>query len=174
MDKTKNNSHNLGEIIRQHRITVPLTLAELATRSGVSVSHLGRIERVERFPSARVLGRIAQPLGFDKEELFTLAGYLSPKSIMQDEAIEDIKSRQLDPVVASMLRREPFEVQRAVIVILAMLKSFAGQTARCPLDLDCYASCYWWHDGGCEYKENGSRIGPELPGKTHRQESVTG
>lgn len=28
MDKTKNNSHNLGEIIRQHRITVPLTLAE--------------------------------------------------------------------------------------------------------------------------------------------------
>jgi len=173
MSKTKNNSHNLGEIIRQHRITVPLTLGELAARSGVSVSHLGRIERGERFPSARVLSRIALPLGFNEEELFTLAGYLSPSSIMQDEAIEDIKSRQLDPVVASMLRREPFEIQRAVIVILTILKSFAGQTARCPLGIDCYSSCYWWRDGGCKYNKP-VKDRPELSGKTPRQESVLG
>ncbi|MFH1662503.1 MAG: helix-turn-helix transcriptional regulator [Chloroflexota bacterium] len=153
MIKTKNNGHNLGAIIRQHRIMAQLTLGELATRSGVSISHLGRIERGERFPSARVLRSVAEPLDFNEDELFASAGYLSPRSIKQAGVIEDIRSKQLDPVVVGMLKREPYEVQRAVIVILAMLKSFARQTAGCPLGIDCYASCYWWHDGSCNYKE---------------------
>jgi len=46
--------------------------------AGVSASHLGRIERGERFPSGSVLRRIAGPLGFEEDELFTLAGYLCP------------------------------------------------------------------------------------------------
>jgi transcriptional regulator with XRE-family HTH domain len=73
-------SNNLGEIIRRQRVTIPLTLQELATMSEVSPSHLGRIERGERYPSARVLRRIAKPLGIGEDGLFTLAGYLSPHS----------------------------------------------------------------------------------------------
>ena len=76
MNDTDRN--NLGEIIRQQRITVSLTLQQLAGMSGVSASHLGRIERGERFPSASILRKVAQPLGFEEDELFTLAGYLSP------------------------------------------------------------------------------------------------
>ena len=74
------DNNDLGRILKQQRITVPLTLQELAKTSGVSSSHLGRIERGERFPSARILRKIAKPLGFDEDELFTLAGFLSPQT----------------------------------------------------------------------------------------------
>ena len=69
---TNNYRNNLGEVIKQQRVTVSLTLQELAARSGVSSSHLGRIERGERFPSALVLRNIAKPLGFDEGKPFTL------------------------------------------------------------------------------------------------------
>jgi len=55
----------LGRIIRQQRLMLPLTLQEVAAMSGISASHLGRIERGGRFPSARVLRKIARPLGFE-------------------------------------------------------------------------------------------------------------
>jgi len=120
-------SHNdLGRILKQQRITVPLTLQELAVVSGVSSSHLGRVERGERFPSARILRKIAKPLGFDEDELFTLAGFLSPQtSGVAEDVRASYTARQLDPYVAKMLAEEPAEVQRAVIGILSLLKSVA-------------------------------------------------
>jgi transcriptional regulator with XRE-family HTH domain len=120
------SNSDLGKIIKQQRIKVPLTLQELAAESSVSSSHLGRIERGERFPSARILRRIAKPLGFDEDELFTLAGFLSPQAQGGvEEAAARYSSRQLDPYVAKMLGEEPPEVQRAVIGILSLLKSVA-------------------------------------------------
>ena len=119
-------NNDLGRIIKQQRITVPLTLQELAAVSGVSSSHLGRIERGERFPSARILRKIAKPLGFDEDELFTLAGFLSPQTTdLAEESSSRYTARQLDPYVAKMLAEEPVEVQRAVIGILSLLKSVA-------------------------------------------------
>jgi transcriptional regulator with XRE-family HTH domain len=117
---------DLGKILKQQRITVPLTLQELAASSGVSSSHLGRIERGERFPSARILRKIAKPLGFDEDELFTLAGFLSPQTPgVAEESSPRYTARQLDPYVAKMLAEEPAEVQRAIIGILSLLKSVA-------------------------------------------------
>lgn len=120
----------LGEIIRQQRVTTPLTLQELAKKAGVSPSHLGRMERGERFPSARILRRIAKPLGFEEEELFTLAGYLSPQPSTVSEARTSYGSRRLDPYVSKVLAQEPIEVQHAVIGILSILKSIAKGMAR--------------------------------------------
>jgi HTH-type transcriptional regulator, competence development regulator len=120
------NNNDLGKIIKQQRITVPLTLQELAAESSVSASHLGRIERGERFPSARILRKIAKPLGFDEDELFTLAGFLSPQtSGVAEESTSRYANRQLDPYVARMLSEETPETQRAVIGILSLLKSIA-------------------------------------------------
>ena len=125
------DSNDLGKILKQQRLTVPLTLHELATTSKVSSSHLGRIERGERFPSARILRKIAQPLGFDEDELFTLAGFLSPQPPgVADEGRPGYTRRQLDPYVAKMLAEEPVEIQRAVIGILSILKSFARGTVK--------------------------------------------
>ncbi len=120
-----NNKNNLGKIIRQQRVMVPLTLQELGAIAGVSPSHLGRIEKGGRFPSARILRKIAKPLGFDEDELFALAGYLSPKSPGVAENHQDYSGGGLDPYVARVLAQEPVEIQRAIISILTILKSIA-------------------------------------------------
>jgi len=116
---------NLGTLLKQQRLRMPLTLRELTDLSGVSSSHLGRIERGERFPSASILRRIAKPLDFEEDELFTLAGYLSPQSPGVAEPSPDYSGRRLDPYVAKVLAEEPIEVQRAVIGILSVIKSVA-------------------------------------------------
>ena len=125
------DDNNLGRILKQQRIAIPLTLQELANTSGVSSSHLGRIERGERFPSAHILRKIAKPLGFDEDELFTLAGFLSPQThSVAEERSSGYSGRHLDPYVAKMLAEEPVEVQRAVIGILTILKSVARGMAK--------------------------------------------
>jgi transcriptional regulator with XRE-family HTH domain len=67
------NSKDLARILRQQRVMRELTLQQLGEMSGVSSSHLGRIERGERFPSAHILRKIAKPLGLAEGELFTSA-----------------------------------------------------------------------------------------------------
>jgi transcriptional regulator with XRE-family HTH domain len=106
-------------------MSVPLTLQELAAISSVSASHLGRIERGERFPSAYILRKIAKPLGFEEDEIFTLAGYLSTQSPSVGESRSPYIGEGLDPYVARMLAQESPEVQRSVIGILSILKSIA-------------------------------------------------
>jgi len=82
--------NDIGRIIKQRRVMVPLTLQELAAKSGVSASHLGRIERGERFPSAWVLQKIAKPLGFEEDELLSLAGYLTKRSAGGQLGLKDV------------------------------------------------------------------------------------
>ena len=118
-------TNDLGKIIKQQRITIPLTLQELTAKSGVSSSHLGRIERGERFPSAHVLRKIARPLGFEEDELLTLAGYLSPQPRRIAEESPGYSGGRVDPYVARVLAQEPVDVQRTVIGILTILKSLA-------------------------------------------------
>ena len=121
-----NGNENLGKIIKQQRVMVPLTLQQLATVSGTSPSHLGRVERGERFPSAHILRKIADPLGFEENELFALAGYLSPQPSNMAESLPAYSGKRLDPYVARCLAQEPLEVQRSVIGILSILKSIAN------------------------------------------------
>ena len=122
-----NNMGNLGRLIKQQRIMSGLTLRQLSQMSGVSSSHLGRIENGGRFPSARILKKIAQPLGFAEGELFTLADYLSPHSTATVDS--ETHLGKLDPYVARVLSEEPVEVQRTVIGVLSILKSIAHGTA---------------------------------------------
>ena len=114
-------SNDLATMIRQQRVMRRLTLKQLSEMSGVSASHLGRIERGERFPSAHILGKIAQPLGFEESELLIIANYLSP----QLSGAERPSVGQLDPYVAAVLSQEPVEMQRTLITILMILKSMA-------------------------------------------------
>ena len=113
----------IGEILKQQRTSIPMTLQKLAKTARVSASHLGRIERGERFPSGRILRKIAGPLGFEEKELFTLAGYLTSQSVSENGS--PYLNRQLDPVVARLLSQEPVQVQRQVVSILAIMKSLA-------------------------------------------------
>ena len=123
MKETSDSS--LARQIRSYRLSTPLTLSELAKKAGISPSHLGRIERGERFPSATILRKIARPLGFEENELFVLAGYLSPYPSGIAEAGASYSKGHLAPYVARMLAEEPVEVQHAVVGILSILKSIA-------------------------------------------------
>lgn len=118
-------TRNIGTIIKKRRQSENLTLHELSSASGVSPSHLGRIENGDRNPSAGVLKRIAKPLRFSEDELFTLAGYLSVQFPASNDQPTQENRYNLDPYVASVLGQEPIEVQKSVIGILAILKSLA-------------------------------------------------
>ncbi len=123
--KQDKNRTGLGEIVKQQRLMMSLTLQMLADRAGVSASHLGRIERGERFPSAHVLRKIAAPLGFEENELFALAGYLSTQAPSLSEQNPTYTAGRLDPYVARMLLQESVDVQRAIVGILTILKGLA-------------------------------------------------
>ncbi len=49
----------IGRVIREQRISLSLSLSQLSRMSGVSVSHLGRIETGDRSPSTRTLQKVA-------------------------------------------------------------------------------------------------------------------
>lgn len=118
--------NSIGQLIKQKRQSIPLTLIELSNTTGVSQSHLGRIERGERFPSAYILRRLAKPLGFEEEELFMMAGFLSTQSRDETQPSEpNSKRSKLDPYVANLLAQEPPEIQRSVIGILSLLKTMS-------------------------------------------------
>jgi len=130
--KSNNHRKDLGAILKKKRQATNLTLYELSSASGVSPSHLGRIEKGDRFPSANVLQRIAKPLGFAEGELFSLAGYLSAHLAQESEIRPQNRTNGLDPYVAQVLSDETPEVQRAVVGLLTVLKSIAGNLTFSP------------------------------------------
>ena len=67
----------LAKMLRDRREELGLTLAVLSDRSGVCVSHIARVEKGERFPSALVLRRLAKPMGLPEGQLLATAGYLT-------------------------------------------------------------------------------------------------
>ncbi|MBA7605614.1 hypothetical protein ES703_12748 [subsurface metagenome] len=120
--------NDLARILKHRRVMKELTLYKLGAKSAVSASHLGRIERRERFPSARILRKLAKPLGFSEPELFTLASYLTPKP---SSAIgSGAQLSRLDPYVAEVLSQESVEMQRAVFGILNILTNLAKTFAK--------------------------------------------
>ena len=123
---TKTTSNGVGKVIKQRRLMAELTLSELSAMSGVSISHLGRIERGERFPSASVLRKLAKPLGLSEVELFSYVGYLSPQASGTVGGMEQPNIGRLDPYVATLLASEPPAMQRTLIGILAIMKEIAS------------------------------------------------
>lgn len=71
------DTNNLGQALKGRRKAKKLTLKQVAELSGVHSSHIGRIETGNRFPSGRILRRLAEPLGFTEVEILKLAGFMS-------------------------------------------------------------------------------------------------
>lgn len=115
MDK----ENNLGEQLRQRRIACGLTRVTLETASGISTSHIRRIERGERFPSGKVLRKLAGPLSLSESDLLVMAGFMSA----EPEKPQPEPVGQVDPLVVRLLAQEPVEVQRTVISLLFIMKS---------------------------------------------------
>ncbi|HEY31511.1 MAG TPA: helix-turn-helix transcriptional regulator [Dehalococcoidia bacterium] len=120
------DDNGVGSIVKQLRLRADLSRVQLGAASGVSASHLNRIENGQRFPSAKVLRKIAPHLNIGEMELLVLAGYVSADPYGM---LGDAESAKLDPYVVALLSQEPVEVQRVVISIFSMMKYVASGIA---------------------------------------------
>jgi transcriptional regulator with XRE-family HTH domain len=84
----------LGGRIRVFRKAAGLNQAELAEKVGVTLETIGRIERGIHFASAANLGRIAQAVGRDIDELFqdTPRVKKKPEQVAIDQAVSQFRA----------------------------------------------------------------------------------
>lgn len=82
------------------------------------------------FPLGPCPTKITSPLGFDKSELFSIAGFLSVRRHAAESQPEHNIGRPLDLYVAAVLSQEPTEVQRTALATLSIPKSMTKGTAQ--------------------------------------------
>jgi transcriptional regulator with XRE-family HTH domain len=66
-------TNKLGEFLKTRREALGLTQRALAQKLGVEASHVAFIESGRRKPSLKLVARIADTLGLDRQELLVLA-----------------------------------------------------------------------------------------------------
>jgi transcriptional regulator with XRE-family HTH domain len=66
--------HSLGEILREARVKVGLTLRDLAKKLELAPSYISDIENDRRIPSEDVLRQFAQTLALKFDDLMAMAG----------------------------------------------------------------------------------------------------
>src|ERR1700758_184620 len=64
---------NLGEFLKARREGLGLTQRSLAEKLGVEASHVAFMESGRRKPSLKLVGRLADTLGLDRQTLLILA-----------------------------------------------------------------------------------------------------
>lgn len=67
------NTHELGGFLKSRRKALGLTQRTLAQKLGVEASHVAFIESGRRKPSLKLVARIADTLGLDRQEVLLLA-----------------------------------------------------------------------------------------------------
>lgn len=77
------DNNNLGIILKARRKEKGLTLKQLVSLSGVSMTEISRVELGERSPKGHILRKLAKPLGFSEIELCKLAGFI-PRDAADD------------------------------------------------------------------------------------------
>jgi transcriptional regulator with XRE-family HTH domain len=110
---------NIGKVIREQRKSIPLSLKQLSQMSGVSIAHLGRVENGERFPSPKILQKIAKPLNFDLNELLIGAGYISPDPSNSSEE----QRNKLHAELNELLERVEYDSKRIKKIVDRLLMS---------------------------------------------------
>ena len=110
---------SISKIIKEQRKSLSLSLKQLSRSSGVSVSHLSRIEQGLRKPSPRTLQKIAKPLGFDLDELLIMAGFLSSKRALFSEE----ERGKLRTELSTLSERVASDLKRIKEIISRLLMS---------------------------------------------------
>jgi transcriptional regulator with XRE-family HTH domain len=67
------NTNKMGELLKTRREMLGLTQRSLADKLGVEASHVAFIENGRRRPSLKLVGRIADTLGLDPQQILVLA-----------------------------------------------------------------------------------------------------
>jgi|SRR5579872_3907449 len=80
-------NNQFGETLRSHREGLRLTQRALARQVGVEASHIAFIESGHRKPSLKLVGRLADTLGLDRQNLLILA-HPEAKELIAEEKPE--------------------------------------------------------------------------------------
>jgi transcriptional regulator with XRE-family HTH domain len=91
--------NRLGELLKTRREALGLTQRELAQKIGVEASHIAFIESGRRKPSLKLVVRIADTLGVDRQELLLLA-HPEAKALLAEPQFEP--SRKTAPSMAAV------------------------------------------------------------------------
>lgn len=93
----------LGQRLKELRLSKNLTLRELAKLVDMDFTYLSKIEndRTDRPPSEELLGKLADKLGVDRDELMGLSGEL-PKDVREAVA----RSKQALAFLRSAVTRD--------------------------------------------------------------------
>ena len=81
MEMDQDHDQDIGEFLRQLRLTAGLTLREAARRSGVSNPYLSQVERGIRRPGPNILKLLAPVYGASMRDLMERAGLLEEVSV---------------------------------------------------------------------------------------------
>ena len=118
-DYRMNKKPNISRIIREQRKQKSLSLKQLSRLSGVSISHLGRIEQGLRRPSTRTIQKIVGPLDFDLQELLIITGHLLPGQSTSSEEQRDELRTELN----TLLERVVTDTNRIKEIVNRLLLS---------------------------------------------------
>jgi len=123
------NDNRLGRYLKTLRQDMGISQYRLAALTGLSVSHVCRLEKGNRLPSGTMIVALAGTLGVAEKELLAMAGYIAPPTTPGKAGPRAPAETKIDPAVAAALGRLEPRVQRDVIEVLRVLKKTAGTMA---------------------------------------------
>ena len=91
----------LAQNLKENRRKLGITQPMLAERAGLSTHYLGMIEIGRNFPTADVLERLAEALGINSNELFSVA--VSPERAIEELKLAAVKN--IEQVVAEAIEK---------------------------------------------------------------------
>ncbi len=109
MAELEDRWRDLGEFIRDQRLSSRLSLRRLSDLAGISNPYLSQIERGLRKPSAEILQHIAKALRIQAETLYIRAGIL--------------EEREPDDLVGAILR-QPYLTEEQKQALIRVYESF--------------------------------------------------
>jgi len=86
------DSNQLPRLLKRHREAAGLSQRSLARKLGVEASHVAFIEAGRRRPSLKLVRRLADTLGFDRQDLFILA-HPEAKALIVEAKLEKAPKR---------------------------------------------------------------------------------
>jgi transcriptional regulator with XRE-family HTH domain len=119
------NNNRLGEYLKSLRQDMGISQYKLAGITGLSVSHICRLEKGNRLPSGTMIVALARALGVAEKELLAMAGYIAANQSTGKYESPVNPETGLDPLVLKALAQETPKLQRQIIQVFQSMKQLA-------------------------------------------------
>lgn len=110
-----NLGNNLGDYLREQRLTKKLSVRQLSALAGISNPYLSQIERGVKRPSADILQQIAKGLSISAETLYVQAGLLDPKDAAAEAGATTRAAIAADPALTSRQRQTLLDIYESFV-----------------------------------------------------------